>query len=81
MGTWLGVGLAGLTAGLDPEAIVIGGGVSDAGDLLLEPARLALGRNVAGRGFRPLVPVLQALLGPDAGFVGAADLARVAYVR
>ena len=42
--------------GFDPELIVVGGGVSDAGDLLLEPARLALGRTLTGRGHRPVPP-------------------------
>jgi glucokinase len=76
VGTWLGTGLAGIAAGFDPELIVIGGGVSDAGDLLLEPARLALARNLTGRGHRPVPPVVAAALGPRAGMVGAADLAR-----
>ncbi len=76
VGTWLGVGLAGVCAGFDPEAIVVGGGVSDAGELLLAPAREALGRTLTGRGYRPLPAVLRAELGPDAGFIGAADLAR-----
>ena len=78
VGAWLGIGLAGLTAAFDPEIIVIGGGVSDAGDLLLNPAREALSRKLTGRGFRPEPPVVKAELGPDAGFIGAADLARQA---
>src|SRR3954452_14096312 len=41
VGTWLGVGLAGLTAAFDPHCIVIGGGVSAAGDLLVVPTRQA----------------------------------------
>src|SRR5680860_709327 len=79
IGDWLGTGLAGLTAAFDPEVIVIGGGVSDADDLLLDPAREALSRKLTGRGFRPEPPVLKAELGPDAGFIGAADLARLAF--
>ncbi|MGH3444097.1 MAG: ROK family protein, partial [Nocardioidaceae bacterium] len=71
-------GLAGLCAGFDPELVVIGGGVSEAGDLLLDPAREALAHSLVGRGFRPLPPVVRAELGADAGFVGAADLARTA---
>jgi glucokinase len=76
IGDWLGVGLAGLVAAFDPEAVVIGGGVSDADELLLGPARFALARTLTGRGFRPVPPVLRAALGPEAGFIGAADLAR-----
>ncbi|MGB6021942.1 MAG: ROK family protein, partial [Ornithinimicrobium sp.] len=56
--------------------IVVGGGVSRAGVLLLEPARQALARHVTGRGHRPLPPLHIASLGPDAGLIGAADLAR-----
>ena len=76
IGRWLGVGLASLTAAFDPETIIVGGGVSDAGDLLLEPARQALRRTLTGRGYRPEPPIVKAELGPDAGFIGAADLAR-----
>src|SRR5947209_427117 len=39
VGRWLGVGLTGIANALDPEVIVIGGGVIAAGALLLEPAR------------------------------------------
>jgi glucokinase len=78
VGRWLGVGLANLVAALDPPLIVIGGGVSVAGDLLLEPARQALEESLVGVGHRDLPRVVGAVLGPMAGVVGAADLARVA---
>ena len=80
VGEWLGRGLASLTAAFDPEVIIVGGGVSEAGELLLGPAREALGRTLTGRGFRPEPPIVRAELGPDAGFVGAADLARSALM-
>ena len=76
VGTWLGRGLAGLAAVLDPEVFVIGGGVSEAGEALLAPARAAYARHRTGRGFRPEAPILPARLGNDAGLVGAADLSR-----
>jgi glucokinase len=76
MGRWLGRGLASLAAVIDPTVFVIGGGVSAAGDLLLAPARQAFGEGLTGRGFRPAADILLAELGPDAGLVGAADLAR-----
>lgn len=76
IGRWLGVGLANLAAALDPGCIVIGGGVIEAGDLLLDPARQELARNLPGRGHRPVAPILAAQLGPEAGLIGAADLAR-----
>lgn len=76
MGRWLGRGIADLAAILDPSVVVIGGGVSEAGELLLRPAREAFATSLTGRGFRPAAPVRLAALGPDAGLVGAADLAR-----
>jgi len=78
VGGWLGQGLADLAAVLDPACFVIGGGVSEAGDLLLEPARAAFERALTGRGYRPLAEIKVAELGEDAGIVGAADLARQA---
>ncbi|MDQ1733140.1 MAG: glucokinase [Pseudonocardiales bacterium] len=76
MGRWLGRGLANLAAVIDPTVFVIGGGVSEAGDLLLQPARQSFGESLTGRGFRPAAEVRLAHLGPQAGLVGAADLAR-----
>ncbi len=61
---------------LDPTIVVLGGGVSDAGDLLLAPARTALERELSGRGHRPPPELRLAALGNDAGLIGAADLAR-----
>jgi glucokinase len=76
VGRWLGIGLANLAAALDPGMFVIGGGVSDAGELLLAPARQSFRRTLTGRGFRPEPEIVKAALGPEAGLVGAADLAR-----
>ena len=53
VGEWLGLGLANLAAALDPGKFVIGGGLCDAGELLVAPARKAFARNLTGRGFRP----------------------------
>ena len=79
MGRWLGKGMANLAAVIDPTVFVIGGGVSEAGDLLLQPARQAFSESLTGRGFRPAADVRLAELGPEAGLVGAADLARRRY--
>ena len=76
MGRWLGRGIASLAAALDPSVVVIGGGVSEAGELLIRPAQEEFAGSLTGRGFRPLAPIRLAALGPDAGLVGAADLAR-----
>lgn len=77
LGQWLGEGLAQLVAVLDPGILVIGGGVSDAGELLLGQARTAFRRNLTGRTHRPEPQIRIATLGNDAGIVGAADLARL----
>jgi glucokinase len=76
VGGWLGAGLADLTAILDPGCFVIGGGVSEAGELLLGPARAAYEQHVTGRAYRELADVRLAELGSDAGLIGAAHLAR-----
>ena len=76
LGRWLGEGIASLTAVLDPAVVVIGGGVSEAGDLLLEPIRAHYRANLTGRHYRPELQVRAALLGNKAGMIGAADLAR-----
>jgi glucokinase len=76
IGRWLGSGLADLTYVVDPEVLVIGGGVVDAGELLLGPAREAFLAELPARGKLPIAPIVGAQLGPLAGVVGAADLAR-----
>ncbi len=76
VGDWLGRGLADLAAVLDPSCFVLGGGVSEGGDLLLQPAARAFASALTGRGHRPTAEVKLAELGSAAGLVGAADLAR-----
>jgi glucokinase len=76
IGQWLGIGIANLAAAFDPGVFVIGGGVSAAGDLLLDPARTTFRRHLTGRGYRPEARIVAAALGNDAGLIGAADLAR-----
>lgn len=68
----LGEGLAGLVAVLDPEVVVVGGGVSAHGDLLIEPAQAAMAARLVGHAHR-VVPTLRAAsLGGDAALIGAA---------
>ncbi len=81
VGRWLGVGLAGMAAAFDPGCIIIGGGLSDAGELLIGPTRQAFARSLTGRGHRAEPEIVQAALGPNAGFIGAADMARSAARR
>ena len=76
LGMWLGEGIASLAAVLDPGVVVIGGGVSAAGDLLLDPIREHFRANLTGRSHRPELAIRAATLGNDAGLIGAADLAR-----
>ena len=76
LGQWLGEGIASLTAVLDPAVVVIGGGVSEAGPLLLDPIREHFLANLTGRGYRPELEIRPAELGNKAGMIGAADLAR-----
>jgi glucokinase len=77
VGRWLGEGLAALAAILDPGCFVLGGGVSEAGDLLLGEARTAFENGLTGRLYRPHAAIVLAELGQDAGLIGAACLARL----
>jgi len=74
IGSRLGVACATFANVFQPDAIVVGGGVIAAGDLLLEPARRELRR----RALNPMnrTPILEATLGNDAGMIGAAAMAR-----
>jgi glucokinase len=74
IGGRLGVACASLANVFQPNAIVVGGGVIAAGDLLLEPAR----RELRERALNPMnkTPILEATLGNDAGMIGAAAMAR-----
>lgn len=75
-GDWLGAGIASLCIILDPACVVIGGGVIDAGELLMKPARIAIERYMPFNGKHPAPKILVAELGNDAGLVGVADLSR-----
>ncbi|EGD40753.1 ROK family glucokinase [Nocardioides sp. NBC_00368] len=76
LGIWLGEGIASIAAVLDPAVVAIGGGVAEADDLLLGPARRAFLAQLTGRGHRPMLDIRKATLGNEAGLIGAADLAR-----
>lgn len=79
IGGRLGVACASLANIFEPEAIVVGGGVIAAGELLLEPAR----RELRQRALTPMneTPILEATLGNDAGMIGAAAMARLELGR
>jgi glucokinase len=72
---WLGRGLAVVQEILDPELIVLGGGVSRDSDLYLTEAVAEMAQNVVGAGHRPLASVETGVLGADAGMIGVALLA------
>jgi glucokinase len=74
-GVWLGIGLATIVNIFDPEVIAIGGGLSEAGDLMLEPARREI-RLRSSSPSRDLVEIRKATLGARSGMLGAAALAR-----
>jgi len=76
-GQWLGAGIASLSVLLDPSCVVIGGGVIDAGEILLAPTRESLQRNMPFAGKHPYPQIIAAALGNEAGLVGVADLARL----
>jgi glucokinase len=77
LGRWLGEAAASLSAVLDPQRFVFGGGVAVAGELLLAPVREAFLEHLPARGYHPEPDFVIAELVNDAGVVGAADLARV----
>jgi glucokinase len=70
------LGLGGLVNILDPELVVISGGLIDLGEYLLGPLRAVLPEYVEAAALRPMPPVVPAALGEQAGAVGAAALAR-----
>lgn len=76
LGSWLGLGMATLTAVTDPELFVIGGGLGEEWDLFFPALRDSYLANLSGNGFRGEPAIVPAVLANDAGVVGAGDLAR-----
>jgi len=76
VGRWLGEGIASLVAVLDPAVVVLGGGVAEAGDPVVAPARTAFARTLPAAAHRPAPDIRPTTLGNRAGMIGAADLAR-----
>jgi glucokinase len=74
---YLGAGIASLSVILDPTRVVIGGGVVEAGEILLGPTRESLKRHMPFAGKHPYPEIVPAQLGNEAGLVGVADLARL----
>jgi glucokinase len=75
---WVGTGLVSLALAFDPQAFVLGGGLSEVGDLWFADACRTLAERLTGAPHREPPAVLLAELGEHAGAVGAALLAREA---
>lgn len=73
-GTYLGIALASYVNILNPEIIVIGGGIANAGDLLLKPAKEEMMKRAYPLPARN-VKVVRAKLRNDAGIIGSASIA------
>lgn len=72
---WVAAGIANLIDLLDPGIVVLGGGVLDAADVLLDRIRAAVPGQVLAQAHRPEVPIVRARFGARAGAIGAAVLA------
>jgi glucokinase len=72
---WVALGISNLENLLDPEVVVVGGGLAEAGELLLAPTRAAYETLVLGFEHRPPVRIVAAALGQDAGAIGAGLIA------
>jgi glucokinase len=70
------IGLVGLVNIFDPEQVVVSGGLVELDEVLLLPLRHAFDGRIEGAAHRPVVPIVPAELGGQAGVVGAAVLAR-----
>ncbi len=71
---YLGSGLASMTTMLRPQAIIIGGGLSNEGDYLIEPLRKVVNERMYATGLLAPPAIIKAVLGNDAGIIGAALL-------
>lgn len=80
LGVHLGVAIGSIFVPvLDPELVVVGGGVSAVGERLLEPMRTAFSKSLPAKGYRPELSIVKAQFLNQAGLVGAADLARQSF--
>jgi glucokinase len=64
---------------LDPELVVVGGGVSAVGERLLDPMRAGYSKSMPAKGYRPELSIVKAQFLNQAGLIGAADLARQSF--
>ena len=73
---WVGEGLAGLVSLLDPELVVLGGGLTAINRHFITDVQEKMNKAVIGAAYRPEVPIVPARLGAEAGAIGAAISAR-----
>jgi glucokinase len=74
-GDYLGIGLANLLHTFNPSIVVLGGGVSRSGSLIIDPLRLSLERSVISEEYLRDLKIVPAQLGDNAGLIGALALA------
>jgi glucokinase len=80
LGRYLGTGIGSIYVPiLDPELVVIGGGVSAVGKKLLDPIEAAFEESMPAKGYRPVLEIVKATFLNQAGLIGAADLARHSF--
>ena len=77
LGKSIGAAISTISAALDPSHIIIGGGVVDAGEILLKPIRESMVSTMPFSGLHPFPEIIPAELGDMAGLVGLSDLARI----
>ena len=75
VGEWLGIGIASLVTVLDLQQVVVGGGVSSLGELLLGPTRASMRRYIFAGQHRKAPEIVLAVQGTNTGWVGAGLLA------
>jgi glucokinase len=74
---YVAAGIANLITLFRPQMVIIGGGISEEGDYLLEPLRNSAGGRIYAAGILPMPPLLKARLGNRAGVIGAALLGAI----
>ncbi len=78
---WIAQGIGSLIALLDPSIVVLGGGLSAISDDFLDEVAEQVGEAVVGGPYRPVVPIVPADFGAEAGAVGAALRARDFFIN
>ncbi len=74
-GMYIGFAIADFLHLLNPGIVILGGGVSTSGDIIINPIRAALPERIMDRGYIDELVVTIAKLGDDAGLMGALALA------